>query len=147
MKPSKPLCRRNWLGIVTSQFALILLGCGTEHGTIPVSGFVRVKGAPPPGEGKVIFTPVEAAGGFTQRAGFARFGSDGRYAAQSFKPGDGLFPGRYLVAVECWETPPNMEGKPVKSHIDPKYTDPHKSGLELVVEPDAGSVDFDIGVP
>jgi hypothetical protein len=104
-----------------------------------------VNGQPPPGPGKVIFTPAEAAKGLKQRAGFGRFESDGRYAAQSFKPGDGLYPGKYLVGVECWETPPNMEGKPVKSHIDEKFINPEESGLELVVEPGSGSVDFDIG--
>jgi hypothetical protein len=131
---------------VPSICVLILLGCGTEHGTIPVSGVVRVGGEAPPGAGKVIFTPLEAAAGFTQRAGFGQFGSDGKYAAQSFKPGDGLYPGRYLVAVECWETPPNMEGRPVKSYIDQKYTNSEQSGLELVVDPGAGRVDFDIDV-
>ena len=40
-----------------------------------------------------------------------------------------------------------MEGQPVKSYIDQKYTNPEESGLELVVEPGAGSVDFDINIP
>ena len=41
-------------------------------------------------------------------------GEDGVYAATTYEPADGLLPGKYKVAIECYETPPNMEGKQVR---------------------------------
>ena len=50
------------------------------------------------------------------------------------------------LVVECYETPPNMEGKPVKSFIDKKYTNGETSGFDLVVEPGAKPIEFDIAL-
>ena len=123
---------------------LVAVGCGNEHGTVKVSGSVTVGGSSPPGPGTITFTVVEPASGFPNRPAMAKFDEDGSYAATSYEPGDGLLPGKYQVAVECYETPPNMDGKPVKSFIDKKYMNGETSGLEIDVEPKSRSIDFDI---
>jgi hypothetical protein len=109
-----------------------------------VSGVVTVDGRDPPGMGKIMFTPTQPAAGFPRRPGIARFDVDGAYQVQSWDPGDGLVPGLYKVSVECWETPPNLEGKTVKSYIAKQHLSPSTSGLELTIEPDAGSVEYNI---
>ena len=76
----------------------------------------------------------------------AKFGTDGAYAATTYEPGDGLLPGKYKVAVECYETPPNMEGKPVKSRINKKYLNGETSGLAIEVEPNSKPMAFDITI-
>lgn len=119
-------------------------GCDNPHGTVRVSGLVTVDGAPPPGNGTLTFTVVEPAEGFPNRPAMAKFDTDGKYEATSFKPGDGLIPGTYKIGVECYETPPNMEGKPVKTHIDAKYMNGETSGLELIVEPKSKAIEFNV---
>jgi hypothetical protein len=74
----------------------------------------------------------------------AKFKADGAYVVTTYDPGDGLLPGTYSVAIECYETPPNMEGKPVKSFIDKKYMSPDTSGFELSVDPKSRPVVYDI---
>ena len=121
-----------------------ITGCGNPNGTVKVSGKVTVDGQTPPGAGTITFTVVEPADGFPNRPAMAKFDVDGEYTATSFEPGDGLVPGSYKIAVECYETPPNMDGKPVKSYIDDRYINGETSELELTVEPGAKAIDFDI---
>ena len=125
---------------------LFVVGCGNPNGTVKVAGAVSVGGERPPGEGTITFTPVEPAAGFPIRPAMAKFDTDGQYVTTSYEPGDGLVPGSYKVAVECYETPPNMEGKPVKSFIDKKYINGETSGFDLVVEPGARPIQFDIAL-
>lgn len=125
-------------------FLALTLGCGNPHGTVKVTGSVTVAGEHPPGPGTVTFSVVEPAEGFPNRPAMARFDVDGQYEVTSFQPGDGLVPGRYSVAIHCYETPPNMEGKPVKSFIHDKYMSPTTSGFELSVEPKSKPMVFDI---
>lgn len=135
-----------WLQFaVLACIAVTAWGCGgNPHGTVKVSGQVTIDGAPPPGPGTLSFTVVTPADGFPSRPAMAKFGVDGIYQVTSFQPGDGLVPGSYTVGVECYETPPNMEGKRVKSHIDNKYMNGETSGLELLVEPKSRALEFNI---
>lgn len=132
------------------QFAVFLLllasvlGCGNSNGTVKVSGVLTVAGGPPPGPGTISFTVVQPADGFPNRPAMAKFGDDGVYKVTTYDPGDGLLPGKYQVAVECYETPPNMDGKPVKSFIDKKYMNGETSGFELNIEPNSKAIEFNL---
>jgi hypothetical protein len=103
--------------------------------TIRVSGRVTFDGQPPPGAGTVYFLPIEAGEGFPSRPASGDFSTDGQFRAKTFEPGDGLMPGKYLMSIECWETPPNMTGAPVKSHVPKKYQSPQSSGFKLDITP------------
>lgn len=134
------------IGCLVLGVFVFAIGCGNPNGTVKVAGAVSVGGEQPPGEGTITFTPVEPASGFPKRPAMAKFGTDGQYVTTSYEPGDGLVPGSYKVAVECYETPPNMEGKPVKSFIDKKYMNGETSGFDLVVEPGGKPIQFDIAL-
>jgi len=139
--------RFRWQNFVVVQCLLALLGgCGPDvPKCIPVSGKVTFEGGKPPGPGFIYFN-TDSQGGGSTRPGTAEFDADGNYTAKSFIPGDGLLPGKYVLRVDCWKTPPNMDGKPVESFISNKYQDAAKSGLTLTVEPDAKAVTYDIAL-
>lgn len=135
------------VALLTSAFLLSSWGCGSDlPKTIPVSGQVSFNGQPPPKPGTVYFLPVEAGEGFPSRPASGDFGPDGRFKAKTFEPGDGLMPGKYLMTIECWETPPNMEGSPVKSHVPAKFQSPQTSGFKLDITPDMGPQDVKLDV-
>jgi len=92
------------------------------------------------------FLPQEASQGFPSRPATGDFDSEGYFKAKTFDPGDGLMPGKYTMHVECYQTPPNMEGKPVKSYVPQKYQSAATSGLELEITPRMGpqTVNFDL---
>jgi len=118
---------------------LSVAGCGPNRpDTVPVSGQVLFAGEQPGGEGMVYFTPLEPAEGFPRRPGRAAFGPDGQFVATTFEEGDGLMPGTYRVAFDCWDKPPKPVGPPSRSLVPPPYGEPSTSPLELEVE---------IGVP
>jgi hypothetical protein len=138
--PSAKICCAAFLA------ALIFLhGCGpSSPKCVPVSGTVTLDGDTIPGPGRIYFTADSTGKAGISRPGTAEFGADGKYTAKTFVPGDGLMAGKYLVRVDCWQTPPNMEGKPVVSFLPQKYRNATESGLELIVEPDARAITFDI---
>jgi hypothetical protein len=114
----------------------LLASCGSNlPRTIPVAGVVTFDGKAPPAAGNVLFLPTEAAEGYPMRPATAAFGTDGRFKAQTFDPGDGLMPGKYLVSIECWDTPPSMQGNPGKSFVPRQYQVPQTSGFALEITP------------
>lgn len=125
----------------------VVLGCGSDlPQTVKVTGQVKFDGQSPPGAGIVYFLPTEAAEGFPLRPATGDFGSDGKYSAATFEPNDGVMPGKYKVYIECWETAPNMEGKPVKSFVPKKYQTADTSGLEMEVTRESRAQVFDIDI-
>lgn len=134
---------RNLLAkICACVIAAGLAGCGSDlPQTVPVTGTVTFDGAAPPGPGIVYFLPQEAAAGFPSRPGSGDFDAQGKYSATTFAPRDGLMPGKYTVYIECWQTPPNMEGKPVKSYVPKKFQDAQTSGMKLDVAPGSRSIE------
>ena len=117
-------------------------GCRDPVGRIPVSGKITYGGGPWPTEGVLYFKPLEPASGFPQLTGIAHFQASGAFDVQSTGHERGLVPGRYAVQVECWETPPNMDGKPVKSHVPADFRIP-----DLTVEVGAKSKSLSLDVP
>jgi hypothetical protein len=45
-------------------------------------------------------------------------------------------PGKYIMHVESWETPPSMQGPPAKSYVPKKYQSALTSGFKLDITPD-----------
>jgi hypothetical protein len=120
-------------------------GCGDGRPKrVPVTGTVTLNGQPPPAPGVVFFTTSEPADGYPRRPGTAKFDVDGKYAVNTFEDGDGLIPGRYGVAVYCWKTEQTMENPQGESHLPTRYQDGATSGLELLVEPTARKLVYDI---
>ena len=109
-----------------------LTGCGNGMPqTVKVTGKVTFDGKSPPGPGIVYFLPKESAEGFPMRPATGDFGADGFYQTTTFEKNDGVMHGKYKMYIECWEQEPNMEGKPVKSHVTKKYQSAETSGYEL----------------
>jgi hypothetical protein len=130
-----------WLAV------LLFSGCGSNlPQTIRVSGRVTFDGKPPPGPGSVYFLPVEAAEGFPSRPATGDFDKDGFFKAKTFEPGDGLMPGKYIMYVECWEVPPNLEGRPTKTYVPKKYQDAQTSGFKLDITPQMGPQEVNLDV-
>ncbi|MEM7313560.1 MAG: hypothetical protein AAF497_10460 [Planctomycetota bacterium] len=139
---------RSLLTILLLAATWLLAGCGSGGiKTVPVKGRVTLDGGKWGRAGLIFFTPAEPAEGYPRRPGMADFDTDGNFVAQTFKPGDGLIPGRYVVNLECWEVPPTMGGPPAKSYIPDQYKHGSKSGFEVVVDADERGpivVEFDI---
>ena len=147
-EPSSGARLGGWLLAAWAGLALAASGCGgSRPQTVPVSGRVTVAGKAPPAGGAVWFTAEEAAPGFPMRPGIGDFAADGAYQAKTFTTGDGLLPGRYKLRIDCWKTPPNMEGKPSQSYLPAKYQNPQQSGLELNVKPGDDPIMLDIDIP
>jgi hypothetical protein len=117
--------------------AMVLhVGCGGNlPQTIRVSGRVTFDGKEPVSPGTVYFLPVEAGEGFPSRPATGDYGTDGRFAATTFEKGDGLMPGKYIMHLESWESPPGMDGTPGKSVVPKKYQSAQTSGLKIDIEP------------
>ncbi len=134
-------------GLLLTAF-LATVGCsGTnELQMVPVSGVVTFDGQPCPAKGKVGFVPLEAAEGLPRRQGSGTFDTDGQYEVASFKPGDGLIPGRYSVRVLCLSGPilDNMGDQAIRalSYVAEGYEPP-----EIVVEKGSDPIVMDLDLP
>jgi hypothetical protein len=111
---------------------------------VPVEGRVTLDGQPPPAPGTIFFAPAESFGDQPLRPAQATFDQTGYFLATAFSDADGLIPGRYRVHMHCWEIEPTVDGPPAKSFVPMRYTSPGTSGLELVVESAAESMQWDI---
>lgn len=132
---------------IAAFIALVSAGCGNGMPrTVPVSGRVTFDGQAPPGPGTVWFLTQEAAAGFPSRPATGDFDKEGYYRAKTFDPGDGLLPGKYTMRIDCWETPPNMEGKPVKSFLPSKYQSADTSGFQVEITTDLRSKEVNLDV-
>ena len=124
--------------IAFSLFALcglIIAGCGrAAPEMVPTFGKVTLDGGQWPKPGAIYFTPYQPAEGFPGRPGVGQFGVDGTFVVTTRHPGDGLIPGTYRIALECWEVEPT-DTSPGKSYTAEHYTSPARSGLELTIEP------------
>lgn len=125
----------------------MLAGCGSGRDLplVPVTGIVTFSGGPPPKEGRVIFSqlPGTERKGLPNRPGRASFGTDGKFVAMTFEPGDGLLPGKYSVRVECVDGVPGPATPwDTISFVPSSYQPP-----ELVVEEGKGTIEVSYDVP
>jgi len=141
--------------VVAGLGLLSLLGCGEDDGIgtrYPVRGVVKYKGEPVK-SGSVNFVPEDkdgrpAAGAIT----------NGSYTATTLTPGDGMFPGKYKVAIQANYTDmtkvvnnpgglyrTDLIAKAPKIKVIPrKYESPVTSGLSAEVKPQTNTVDFEL---
>jgi hypothetical protein len=115
---------------------------------VRVHGKITLGGGAWPKEGIIYFTPLAPAAGFPRRPGNAKFNKDGEFVVTTLTTGDGLYPGKYGAAVECWDIPPSMDSKapPRRGVADPKFDSAQSSGLTLDVPPDSGAINVDFNV-
>jgi hypothetical protein len=119
--------------------ALLLIGCGSEGPTVPVTGTLRYKNAPVV-KANVVFMPESG------RPATGRTDEQGRFELETFGPGDGAVPGKHVVTVAMAPTgtepmplsfvPSNPNYLPDQAEypIPIKYLSPTQSGLEFTVE-------------
>jgi hypothetical protein len=125
-----------------------VLGCSRDPlQKVNVHGKVTFDGQACPGSGRLTFAPIEVAAGMPNRMGSGKFDTDGEYAASSFRPGDGLVPGRYNVGVACFDSS-MLSGAPGDDEFRrASYVREDFKPPELVVESGSGPIEFNIDVP
>jgi hypothetical protein len=120
-----------------------VLGCntGSDKPLVPVRGRVTYGGGDWPMPGTIIFTPIESLGPTPARPGSARFGPDGKFIVGSYKPEDGLMPGRYVVTVSCFD--PGLQIPQSEAEYVPKDFDAD----ELIIKAGQDPVELNFDVP
>lgn len=134
---------------------MALSGCepADARGLVRVAGRITLDGGNWPKPGTLTFVPAEeqpAEGGAAgppppTRVGFAEFDVEGRFVAQTRRPGDGLMPGRYRVGVSCWLQPPDMASPGSGPAAPEAVRDPKKSSLYADI-PAAGEATLSLNV-
>jgi hypothetical protein len=142
------LSRRHFVSWFAIVLFIPLVGCNNDPlRKVSVHGTVTFDGEVCPGAGRVTFSPVEVAEGMPNRPAAGKFYEDGKYEAMSFRPGDGLVPGKYSVGVACFD-PAKLSGAPGdddyrKASLVGESFEP----LELIIKAGSGPVEFNIDVP
>lgn len=126
----------------------LLAGCGRSGPeVVKIDGQVTSGGGEWPRAGSIYFLPVKSDADTPNRAGSAQFDTDGRFSPTSYRPGDGLCPGKYQVYVQCWTVEPVQGGPYPPSHVPPKYQSAATSGLEVTVPSGQRSMEVKLDVP
>jgi hypothetical protein len=136
-------------GAVAALLLAVAAGCGASGPqAVRVQGQITLDGGDWPQEGVIYFTPLVPAPGFPSRPGLGRFGVDGRFVVSTLNAGDGLYPGKYGAAVECWDVRPSMDPKapPRRGFANPKFESAQSSGLVLDVPSGSGPINVDFNV-
>jgi hypothetical protein len=129
-------------------FPFSLVGCGGNHGTIPVSITITHKGSPL-SEASVMLVSTDGKG----HSAAGRTDSSGVAIVETTQGWKGALPGEYAIAVRKWERvevpapseeDPNGKGVIQKSILPEKYAEPSTSGFTLTVGNKATQVAFDI---
>jgi hypothetical protein len=130
------LASRPLVLLVLVLASVLLFGCGRKGPEIiPVKGTITFGGGPWPKPGVVYFTLDPSAPGTSGHPALGKFDVEGKLTVTTFQKGDGLVPGRYKLAVECWEIPPRMGSPtPAKSYLPKRYQSAVASGLAVLVE-------------
>jgi hypothetical protein len=128
---------------------LVLPGCrrdGPE--VVPVKGVVTFGGGSWAKPGTLYFTVESSPSGMPHRPAYGAFDTDGNITVTTFREGDGLIPGKYRIAVECWDIPPKMGSPmPPKSYVPARFASPTSSGLTVVAESGQREVELNLDIP
>lgn len=122
--------------LVFSCCLFAMVGCDRGPETIPLEGRVTY-GNQPLEFGTVIFQPSSG------QPARGKIQPDGTFSLSTFRPGDGVVPGKHLVRITCYET--DRPGATVESGqeipvlgeslIPVKYGNYQTSGLEMEIGP------------
>jgi hypothetical protein len=124
----------------------VFAGCsGNDLPLVPVSGKVTFSGGPCPAAGNVTYTPIEVQAGLPRRPAAGAFNLDGEFQVTSFRPGDGLLPGRYKVSVTCYSGLPNPTSPDPWGEVS--YVKKGYQPDELVVEQGSDALQLEYDVP
>jgi len=117
---------------------LTMVGCKEKFPqTVAVRGTVFYQGKPVP-KGTITFHPLHGQRQL-YRPAVGVIASDGSYQLQSFRRGDGIMPGEYVVVIESYEGGPMAEetNRPRKWLIPEKFGAPATSNLRATIPTDA----------
>ena len=126
---------RCWVEVSLLSLGILLSGCGAASGPgmTAVSGTVTLDGKPA-GPGTVAFVPVNGTG----NPATGNISASGSFQMSVHKPGDGVYPGDYKVAVTIEKTPAHGDEKgnlyPPTYSSPEKYMNPETSGFTITVE-------------
>ncbi len=112
---------------------------------VPVHGKVMFDGGHPPKPGSITFTPIKVAEGLPNRPGTADFGENGEFRVTSFRENDGLVPGTYHAAIECWMRNPYASDPTTFERFN--YVPKDYQPPVVSVSADAGQVEVNFEVP
>jgi hypothetical protein len=118
-----------------------LMGCAPKM--YPVSGDVALEDGTPLTRGLVIFERVEGGPAVTARGDIR---PDGRYELSTERPGDGVPPGRYKVAINPLDNSDAPDEEKVLP-FDSKYMNMKTSGLECEVKPGENTYPIKLSKP
>jgi hypothetical protein len=134
------------IGAVAICSLLTACGCGGGYeGLVSLEGKVTFDGAAPPAPGVVQFVAIEPAAGRPQRTATGQFDLNGHYEVSSFKPGDGIYPGKYHVTVICNKR--DLDYSKKDPFREASYVADEFKGQEYVVEEEADELTLDLDVP
>ena len=105
--------QRLWIGALAALVVDWRAVGNDRPKTIPISGRVTIDGKAPGEPGKIFFTPIQAAPGYSMRPARGSFNAEGNYRVLSWAPDDGLVPAHYTVSV--------VFGEPSKIAIPARY--------------------------
>jgi hypothetical protein len=121
---------------------LSCLGCGDKlPATVPVRGKITFAGQAPPKPVLLTFVCLTTESSEIKQNGTAQTQADGSFVVTTFRPGDGLIPGKYRVNLECWQEQPTMDRPSGKSHVPASF-----KATELEVSSSQSNVSFDLDV-
>ena len=128
MRLSPPGGRRS-AALAASLLLFAVAGCGSR--LAQVKGTITLADGRPMTRGMVIFEKGEGEAAVMARGAIA---PDGTYEMSTYKPGDGVPPGKYRVQInpiDLSDTPDEQKNLP----FDAKYTKFDTSGLMYEVKP------------
>jgi hypothetical protein len=123
-------------------FAALLLGCGENLKTIPVSGKVTVRGKPLP-LGSVSYVPDATKGNDVRVTPSGSIDSNGNYRLTS-KGKPGAPPGWYKVVVRTMVAGMDPAESAKAPKINASYGSPATTPLTLEVTPDTSPDSYDL---
>src|SRR5687767_259479 len=134
--------RRRFAPLVVSVVLFAAAGCGT--GRYPVIGRATYENGTPLTEGNVIGYLEDGEASITVQGPVKR---DGSFTWGTDRPGEGVKPGKYRVAVipRALGDAERAAGK--LPAVDEKYSNPNTSGIEFEVKPQKNELNITVTKP